>query len=306
MTIGTTAIASYAEQSSITDPGIHAHRLDAIPAEPGAVKNAANRLVFHYRAGGDWVENGIARERICEIDTRYADLMLDRLVELKDAPLATPRLPHERLVGCCRDFTVLFLAIARHKGIPARMRVGFATYFVPGWYIDHVVAEVWDETEARWRLVDAELVDGHVDRADDTVLDPLDLPQERFITGPLAWEACRRQEMDPERFVVAPEIDIPHTRGWPFLMHNLVHDLAALNMREMLLWEEWGLQLHEEPMMPDHLDLLDRVAAITKSSQSTPQELRELYDRDEFRVPVSVQSFTPAVPAIPFPVELPR
>ena len=30
------------------------------------------------------------------------------------------RRPGQRLVGCCRDFTVLFVPMARHKGIPSR------------------------------------------------------------------------------------------------------------------------------------------------------------------------------------------
>jgi transglutaminase-like putative cysteine protease len=30
------------------------------------------------------------------------------------------RQPGQRLVGCCRDFTVLFVPMARHKGIPSR------------------------------------------------------------------------------------------------------------------------------------------------------------------------------------------
>jgi transglutaminase-like putative cysteine protease len=53
-------------------------------------------------------------------------------------------------VGCCRDFTVLFFALARHKGVPAREWVGFATYFAAGWAVDHEIAEVWDAAEHRW------------------------------------------------------------------------------------------------------------------------------------------------------------
>ena len=306
MVTDATAWSTYAAQSPVTDPGDAGARLDEVPDDLASIKDAARQLVFHYRGDGDWTDHGIAPERIGEIDTRYADRMFHRLFELKDAPLTEPREAKERLVGCCRDFTVLFLAIARHKGIPARMRVGFAAYFVPGWHLDHVVAEVWDEREQRWRLVDAELDAGHGDRTDDTVLDPLDLPRDRFITGPQAWIACRRDEADAETFVVAPDLDIPGTRGWPYLMHNLVHDLVALNRREMLLWEDWGLLIRDTPMLPDHLDLLDRVAGVTSSSESTTEELQALYDREEFRVPGSVLSFSPAATEIPFTVDLTR
>jgi hypothetical protein len=56
--------------------------------------------------------------------------------------------------------------MARHHAIPARARVGFATYFVAGLHLDHEVAEVWDAREDRWRLIDAELGDDHVDQSD--------------------------------------------------------------------------------------------------------------------------------------------
>jgi hypothetical protein len=89
-------------------------------------------------------------------------------------------------------------------------------------------------------------------------------------------------------------------------MHNLAHDLASLSRHEMLLWEDWGILLHREALLPDHLDLLDQVAAIAASPESTPQQLAELFARDEFRVPESVRSFSPARQDIPFTVELTR
>ena len=134
----------YATQSRVTDPGRFAPRVMEIPGTLTAMRTAARQLVFHYRDGGDYTANGIEPERVTEIDTRYAEAMLARIFELSDRPLTAKRVPRERLMGCCRDFTLLFLMIARAHGVPARARVGFATYFVPGLFIDHVVAEVWD------------------------------------------------------------------------------------------------------------------------------------------------------------------
>jgi hypothetical protein len=295
----------YATHSACSDPGAWGAQLDAVPGDLRSIKDAAHQLVFHYRADGDWTENGIAPERIAEIDTRFADRMLQRIFALSGAPLGAPRPPHQRLVGCCRDFTLFFVALARQKGIPARSRVGFATYFMAGWNLDHIVAEVWDAVQHRWRLVDAELRDGHVDAA-GRVIDPLDVPRDRFIVGPQAWLACRAGEADPERFVVAPDLEIPETRGWPYLMHNLIHDLAALNAREMLLWEDWGMTMHQFPLPEDQLALLDRAAGTMTSPDSTLEDLRHLYERDEFRVPEMVTSFSPALTDVPAQVRIAR
>lgn len=285
--------STYASQSPFTDPGEFAGRLDVVPGDLRSLYRAARELVFHYRGGGDFAENNIAENRISEIDTRYAERMLERLVELHDAPLTGERLPHQRLVGCCRDFTVLFLALARHKGLPARARVGFATYFAAGWNVDHELAEVWDTEERRWRLIDPELHEGHVDPTDGAVVNPLDVDRERFIAAPQAWLACRAGRADPERFVVAPELEIPMTRSWPYLVHNLIHDLAALNKQEMVLWDFWGLA-ESEHLSAEQLDLLDTVARIMVGGEVAVNDLRDLYAREEFRVPSVVTSYSPA------------
>jgi transglutaminase-like putative cysteine protease len=45
-------------------------------------------------------------------------------------------------------FTLLLVALPRARGIPARARVGFGTYFEPGQFLDHRVAEWWNERAA--------------------------------------------------------------------------------------------------------------------------------------------------------------
>jgi transglutaminase-like putative cysteine protease len=283
----------YTRQSRVTDPGRFADRVREIPGSLTAMRTAARQLVFHYRAGGDYAANGIAPDRITEIDTRYAQDMLARIFELSDLPLTAERAPNQRVVGCCRDFTVLFLAIARAHGVPARCRVGFATYFDPGWYIDHVVAEVWDMDQSRWRLVDAELADDHLDPADGIRVDPEDLQPSQFVTGPAGWLACRAGRTDAARHVVDPGLDLPATRGWPFVRHNLIHDLAAISGREMVLWDNWGWTDPDAVLGPEQLAVLDELATRT-SGEATTAQIEEFSVRDGLRVPAHVTSYSPA------------
>src|SRR5215831_11080407 len=222
----------WAVQSLVTEPGPAAAAIDRLPPGLGALRAASQQLVFHFWADGDWAANGIAPERISEVDTRYAAAMFARLGELADLPLSAARQPRQRLVGCCRDFTVLFVAMARHKGIPSRARVGFAGYLLDGLLIDHEIAEVWDGPAGRWRLVEPEIDDDHTDPADGASFDALDVPPDRFLTAPRAWQLARTGAIDPERFVIAPDLEIPTTRGWSQLRRSLIHDLAALNKTE--------------------------------------------------------------------------
>jgi hypothetical protein len=284
----------WAEQGAVTDPGEFASLTRAVPGSLAAIRAAARGLVFHYRAGGDFAANGITADRVAEIDTRYAKDMLSRLVSLADQPLADPRTPSQRLIGCCRDFTVLFLSIAREHGIPARARVGFATYFHPGWYIDHVVAEVWDAPSGRWRLVDPELADDHISPVDGARVNPEDLTQGQFLTGPAAWRACRSGVTDAGRFLVDPDLEIPATRGWPYIRHNLIHDLAALTKHEMLLWDNWGWTELDGDPSPEQLAVLDDLAAAASASHIPPATIASFYERDGLSVPATVTSYSPA------------
>jgi hypothetical protein len=296
--------AFWAAQSPVTEPGPAAAAIDRLPSDLGALRAASQQLVFHYWAGGDYAANGIEPERISEIDTRYAAAMFARIGELADLPLSAAREPRQRLVGCCRDFTVLFVAMARHKGIPARARIGFARYFFDGFLADHEIAEVWDRSAQRWRLVEPEIDDGHIDPVDGASFDALDVPRDRFLTAPRAWQLARSGAVDPGRFVVSPDLEIPATRGLPQLARNLVRDLAALNKAEMLLWEDWGVLDSPTAPEPGDLPLLDELAALSVQLSPPLAGLRSAYRRPEFVIPDTVTSYSPVRNNVPAAVDV--
>lgn len=281
----------YAAQSDVSDPGALSELLADIPSTIHGMYEVAHQLVLHYRAD-DPAALGIPRERMREIDTRYVQHMLARLEELQPGSLCDPRPAERRLIGCCRDFALLVVGMSRYHGIPARSRVGFAGYFIAGVALDHEVAEVWDAGDGRWRLVDAELAPGHRDPSDGAHVDPLDVPRDRFLVAGHAWQRCRAGTSDPETFMVGPDVEEPMTRGWPYLQHNLVHDLARLNKRELLLWDGWGLA--NEPAGPGDLEMLDRIAALTADAGTRPAELRGVYASEpRLTVPATVTSYDP-------------
>lgn len=291
-----TDLSYYSNQSVFTDPGTHVELWDRIEPTIPAMKAAIQPLLFHYRAHGDWAENGIDDERINEINLRYTDAMLTRIQELSPIEPGQDRIAANRMVGCCRDWALLFVSLARHHGFAARSRVGFANYFAEGWWIDHTIAEIWNETEQRWRLVDAELGEGFVPATGEP-FDPHDIPHDRFLPGLDAWRRVRSGELDPEFFIVAPEIEVPELRGIPYLWHNIVQDLAALNRHEMVLWDVWGIDL--DAVNEDGAALLDEVAGLTELSH-----LQQFFARDQFRVPEEILSFSPHQPDPPLRVKL--
>ncbi len=285
-----TSAERWRSQSAVTriDPSIAA--LADVPSDLRGLRQVSTQLVTHYMGFSDEAAGPVTGARLAEADTRYADRMLARILELGEPTLTRKRPFDERIAGCCRDFALLYVTLARHRGIPARMRVGYASYFQPGWYLDHVVAEVWDEHAQRWRLIEPEIADDFVP-ADGDQFDPLDVPRNRFITGDRAWLTARSGELDPAHFVVAPELDIPYTRGWLSLRHHVVQDLAALNKAEMLLWDQWGILNDDDPL--SQAGVLDDLAQAVADPSCAPSTLTGWMSRDGLAITPTVTSYSP-------------
>jgi hypothetical protein len=272
----------YATQSRFSDPGRHSDWLDDTPADIAALRDIASGLVFHHWAAGDPAAHGFSSSRLPEVDLRYAEAMLGRLRELNPTLSGTPRRPTDRILGCCRDFTLLYVTLLRHHRIPARTRVGFGNYMLPGWHLDHVIAEVWDGR--RWRLIEPQFP---TDNA--LPVDVLDVPRDRFLAA-YAWRALRSGSLDPACVVVSPDLPEPFLRGLPYARHNLALDLAALNKHEMLLWDIWGSMNLDPDVSASDAARADELAALDPDD---PSALQAAFASDDLRVPSVIRSRTP-------------
>jgi len=282
-------------QSAVTQVNQSGKSIDDLPRNLSKLREVSQLLVDHYQGNSDGSHSDgftgpVSGERLKEVDLRFAEAMLLRLLEIGPANLSSARLPAERIAGCCRDFATLFVTMARHKGFAARVRVGYATYFRPGAYTDHVIAEVWDNRAGRWTLIDPEVSDSFTARAG---FDPLNVPPNVFVTGPRAWMAARSGEIDPELFWGSSRSDmLRHSKGWFSLRHHVVQDLAALNKAEMLVWDQWGILEEDDPL--ERADVMDLLARETSDSNCTADKIARRGREEGFRVPRKVTSYSPA------------
>jgi len=255
----------YAVQTEFSDPGIHAGLYDALPDDVAGISAVVRNLLIHYRGGG--IE--FTGDRLAEIDHRWVSAMLATDQKRNGTALAVPREPADRIVGCCRDYTLMFVSALRHKGIPARSRIGFADYFAAGFNHDHVVAEYWNGD--RWVMIDAQ-----IDPAEGRPFDVQDMPRGPFRSAAEVWLGVRAGDLDADLFGIDP--GSPISGGW--FVRNYVHlQHAHLNGDELLLWDNWG------PMSAslDGVDLeqTDQVAALMVASdngdEAATKEMIELY-----------------------------
>ncbi len=263
----------YATPGIMTEPGDLAASLDGLPRDVSHLCEVVQGLFTHIH----WAEAmgvSLSDERKQEVNIRPVARKLARILELDDRPLIEPRPPEKRLVGNCRDFSVLLTAILQHQGAPARARVGFGAYFTPGHYEDHWVCERWNSEEQRWMLVDSQL-DAFQRKALRVSFDPLDVPRDRFVTGGRAWQMYRSGETDPDLF------GIFHMHGPWFIEGDLVRDFLALNKLEILPWDRWGHMFGpEEPIPSEELTYLDRMSELTIQGDVAFDEIRSLYESD--------------------------
>lgn len=268
---------TFRRPGSVTDPGSHTSALAELPDDVGGLVRAVQGVMVHvFWAGRYGLE--LTPERQGEVNLRTVSRILDRAVELDPAPLATARPPERRVVGNCRDHTVLLTAALRAHGVPARARCGFATYFIPGHFEDHWVCERWDAAADRWVLTDAQLDD--LQRgALGLDLDPLDMPRDRFIVAGEAWRMCRTGAADPDAF------GIHDMKGLPFVLGDLVRDVLALTGEEILPWDGRALMVPLDAPVPEaDLPLLDRLAELSvacgsadvAAGESAWRELRDV------------------------------
>ena len=285
--------AFYTTQTATSDAGDLAKWLDAVPSDPAGVVRLVSGLVVHPVA---LARGKTSHPQLAERDAEVRSVrdLLRRLLERDAAALDVARPVERRLVGTCRHYALLAASIFRHHGIPARLRVGFARYFVPGFHEDHWVCEYHDNG---WRLLDAELGEDAVAEHYAIDFSPTDVPRDRFLTAGEVWRGVRRREIADASCGVS---FVPAVRGAWFVGASILRDLAALNGRELLPWDYWGLARDFHPgtiIAPANAARLDQVAEVLAGSTPDFDALRALFEgADDLRVPARVLSFPAGTP----------
>ena len=249
---------------------------DALPDDVASLARAVPGLMLHQHIGPAYGEP-IAPERLAEAQIRAVDDILACVLKHDGSALSQARPLSKRAIGVCRHFSLLLVAMLRHKHIPARARCGFGSYFETGKFIDHWVAEYWNG--ARWVMVDAQMdaVQRKLFRVD---FDPLDVPRDRFLVAGDAWALCRAGDAAPDAFGI---LDM---HGWAFIAGNVVRDVAALNDVVMLPWDVWGIMPHLGATLDEAaFRRFDDVALRTHEPDTYFGDLRVLYDTVELSVP---------------------
>ncbi|MFA5932801.1 MAG: transglutaminase-like domain-containing protein [Microgenomates group bacterium] len=191
------------------------------------------------------------------------------------------RATENKLVLTCRFTAILMASILKSKGIPARVRSGFAPYFLveglpKGKSDDHWVNQYWDKEKSRWITVD---IDGSLE--DYLKFDPYDIPEKTFDFSADAWIDVRKGKVAGNHFEDASGFQGLVTIGW-----ELFHDFHCLMNNEVIYlqgpsygWNRMNKLTEEE------LEEIDNLAQLMQNPDDNFDKLEKVWETNKkFRI----------------------
>jgi hypothetical protein len=215
-----------------SDPEAHRPRLRELPAEPAAIADGIEEFVIHHavaRLLGFGVPVAAERDR----ELRRASRLLDEALCRDSRPLTEHRAIADYVYVTCRDFALLAASALRERGVPARLRAGFASYFRPGYWEDHWVCE--HRSGDAWMVLDAQL--GPRAREGLRIaFDVADVPASGWRSAASIWRTVRSGAVDPG----VCGLSYAGIAGEWWIAASVIRDAAALAGIEGLPWDRWG------------------------------------------------------------------
>lgn len=266
----------FAAPGRFTKSGNHLISIKNLPDDISILTEIVQGLSIHMFTAKDFYNVNIPENRIeSEAHIRHFDKLIDKILELDNSPLNKTRRSDKKLVGVCHHFAKLLTGILRVKGIPARMRYGFGSYFNAGYFEDHSVCEYWNKKESRWVIVDPQF-DKHWVKNLNIKHNVLDVPADKFFKPAESWILCRQGELHPQAFGIFQ----PEMRGLWFIAGNLVKDVASMQKNELLQWDAWSGMPRPNNSMTNKktLKFFDELAALMTEPDKNSSEISSLYE----------------------------
>lgn len=250
----------YRAHGPLSEPGRFRPVFAALPSDLPALCRFIQGVVLH----ADWAAAYGVKDTTLSRET----LSVERRMALVGESGTTGLAPEQRTSGTCRDFALMLCCLLRERGIAARVRCGFATYFVGNPFEDHWVCEYRMEPEDRWALADAQLDTLMRDRL-RIGFDTTDLPAGTFLNAGAAWTTWREGKAGADAFGHGAA-----TGAW-FMRVNLMRDLLSLNKQETSDWDAWRTLTPANKRLDDEtLAVCDRIAASTRRVGFSPPPVK--------------------------------
>jgi formylglycine-generating enzyme required for sulfatase activity len=254
----------YRQYSSFTDPGEYSYLYKNLPDSLPELCSLIKSQFIHVYEELPKYHDQIPKERWNESHTMYPTVqsILKSLLSYDSRGLVKDRKVENRLVLACREYSMLLASILKYRGIPARVRCGFATYLNPGSYTSHIICEVWNKNEKRWMLVDPSK-------------DMVDFGREQFEFGNDAWLKMQNNEIDLKLYSMMGQ------PGTVIITIALCHDLASILGSEYLIYQHSPIlaSVFQNQLTKKEMEMLSMVSESMKLIDADNlSKLQEIYN----------------------------
>lgn len=203
--------------------------------------------------------------------------MLAELYRRDERGLVADRKVEDRLVLTCRYDSLLVASILKAKGIPARVRSGFAPYFIADKSIDHWITQYWSAIEHRWVTID---VDGSISH--NGSFDAYDMPENAFDWSAQAWLDVRQGKTAPDYFWNAGDFS-----GLMLIAWELFYDFHCLMNNEIVYYHHPKMVCYDDfpKLTEEQLKGIDDLATLLLDPDENFDELLGIWENNkEFRL----------------------
>ncbi len=234
-----TILDYYTKYSHATFPGCYADYLKSLPtsdiekigylirksvidAHALEIGNTQTNKDLRY---GDMTKVPWYRCREDDVFTTTSS-MLSELFRRDPRGLTLECTEENSLIVSCRNVAILVASMLKTRGIPARVRSGFAPYFeyedMKGCSWDHWITQYWNIVESRWISIDVDVsIEPYIK------FDPYDLPKDLFDFSADAWLRVRSGKVNPGYFQ-----NSGGTQGLVVIAWELFYDFHCLMNNE--------------------------------------------------------------------------
>lgn len=196
--------------------------------------------------------------------------------------LTLERKTEDKMILTCRFVAILTASLLKIKGIPARVRSGFAPYFnVSSFFgkksVDHWITQYWSKEKNRWVTVD---VDGSIEGY--LKFNPYDIPKDVFDFSADAWFNVRSGKIPEEYFYNAGGFSGLVTVAW-----ELFYDFHSLMNNEIIYFHhpEIAMLSNFKQITEKELIKIDDLASLMQDPDQNFDKLREIWETNkEFRL----------------------
>lgn len=262
----------YRAQSETTNPGQYVRLYEELPESLEELCALVKHQLIHPVELGN-LKNSLPKERHYE-DPKYPNVakILEGLLKYDKRGFTFERKPEDRLIIACYHHSLLLASLLRNRGIPVRIRTGFARYYEKEFKIrfGHSICEVWDSKKQKWIWVDPdrELIDFRHDK--------FELPNQ-------TWKKLRKNKLKTHMYMGG------FSKEEYSVLHMLVQDIVCVVKTETQYWNEPVFmdriftsidELAEEKLM-----VLDHFAEMLETPDDSLEQIIELYNKTHWIQP---------------------